>query len=155
MKWLDIACYPPFMCVNTAELSAPPRHNLSSTLMFTMTCQCRLTSVDPLYCRDLWVYVNHGGGHVCDLWFLKVSWNVFCVYDVVVIKKDDHEAVELKNEFTISLTMNDDFNLNTHNAYRYQYLFSMFCGYFFKKLLKSFIHMHLQQEYSFIVKNLS
>ena len=53
-----------------------------------------------------------------DLCFLKVSWNVFCVYVVVVIKKDDHEAVELKNEFPILLTMNDDFNLNTHNAYR-------------------------------------
>ena len=45
MKWLDIACNPLFMCVNTAELLAPPRHNLSSPLMFTMTCRCGLTSV--------------------------------------------------------------------------------------------------------------
>ena len=44
---------------------------------------------------------------MCDLCFLEVSWNVFCVYVVVVIKKDYHEAVELKNEFTILLTIND------------------------------------------------
>ena len=50
----------------------------------------------PFYCRYMLVDIYHGGGHVGNLCFLKVCWNIFGMDVVVIIQKGNHEAVKLK-----------------------------------------------------------